>query len=288
MKADQPELHYGAPADEYLKTEPSLKSGHQKIMKRTFLLITAGLICFGLLTATEAQKRTMPLDSGVQTRALVLKNVTVIDGTGAAAQPAMTVVIRDDRIESIGKNGEVAIPPRSQVTNATGKFLIPGLWDMHVHLTDARRSAIFALVANGVTGVRDMGSLLKELDEWRFKIEDGTIGPRIFRAGPILNGQEFGPIQLGVADATEARAAVRTLAKVGVDFIKIHLTLTRDQFLAIIDEAKKVGLPVAGHIPSTVTPEEVSDSGVASIEHTESLFQGRSILRYRASRCSPR
>jgi imidazolonepropionase-like amidohydrolase len=244
-------------------------------MKRTFLLITVGLLCFALLSATEAQKRTMPLALSVQTGALVFRNVTVIDGTGTGAQPAMTVVIRKDRIESIGENGQVSIPPGSRVVNASGKFMIPGLWDMHVHLTDARPSAIPALVANGVTGVRDMGSSLKELDEWRVKIEDGTlIGPRIFRAGPILNGTEFGPVQLGVADATEARAAVRTLAKVGVDFIKIHMTLTRDQFLAIMDEAKKAGLPVAGHIPAGVTPEEASDAGQASVEHTETLFQG--------------
>jgi imidazolonepropionase-like amidohydrolase len=192
----------------------------------------------------------------------------------------MTVVIRNDRIEAIGTTGRVAIPAGSQVVDGSGKFMIPGLWDMHVHLTDARPSAIRALVANGVTGVRDMGSLLRELDEWRVRIEDGTlIGPRIFRAGPIVNGKEFGPVQLAVADAVEARAAVRTLAKVGVDFIKIHKTLTRDQFLAVLDEAKKAGLPVAGHIPVGVTPEEASDSGLASIEHTESLFQEESYLR---------
>jgi imidazolonepropionase-like amidohydrolase len=247
----------------------------RKSMKRTYLLIAVGLLCFALLSVTEAHKRMMPLTSSAQTGALVFKNVTVIDGTGTSAQPAMTVVIRQDRIEAIGKDGQLAIPRGSRVVNASGKFLIPGLWDMHVHLTDAKPSAIPALVANGVTRVRDMGSLLKELDGWRVRIEDGTlIGPRIFRAGPILNGKEFGPVHLGAADATEARAAIRTLAKVGVDFIKIHMTLTRDQYLAIMDEAKKAGLPVVGHIPLAVTPEEVSDSGQASIEHTESLFQG--------------
>ena len=244
-------------------------------MKRTLLLITVALFCSPLPPATEAQKRRMPLALLAQTGALVFTNVTVIDGTGTGAQPAMTVVVRKDRIEAIGKNGEVAIPRGSQVVNATGKFMIPGLWDMHIHLSDARPTVIPALVANGVTGVRDMGSLLKELDEWRVKIEDGAlIGPRIFRAGPILNGKEFGPVQLGVADATEARAAVRTLAKVGVDFIKIHMTLTREQFFAIADAAKGVGLPFAGHIPGGVTPEEASDAGLASVEHTETLFQG--------------
>src|SRR5258708_34889709 len=120
-----------------------------------------------------------------------------------------------------------------------------------------------------------MGRSLKELDGWRVKVEERMLnGPRMFRAGPTLNGKEVGPVHLGVADAAEARAAVRTLAKVGVDFIKIHMTLTRDQFLAVLDEAKKAGLRVAGHIPGGVTPEEASDSGMASIEHTESLFQG--------------
>jgi imidazolonepropionase-like amidohydrolase len=233
-----------------------------------------------MVVALVAIASALPLDLSGQSGALVFTNLTVIDGTGGAAQPTMTVVIRNDRIEAIGRTGEVAVPPGSHVVDGSGKFMIPGLWDMHVHLTDARPSAIPALVANGVTGVRDMGSRLRELDEWRVTIEDGTmIGPRIFRAGPILNGQEFGPVQLGVADATEARAAVRTLAKVGVDFIKIHMTMTRDQFLAVLDEAKKAGLRVAGHIPVGVTPEEASDSGLASIEHTESLFQGTVYLQ---------
>jgi imidazolonepropionase-like amidohydrolase len=210
-----------------------------------------------------------------QTRTLVFTNITIIDATGAPPQPGMTVVVRGGRIEAIGKTGQLRVPRESQVVNGAGKFMIPGLWDMHVHLTDAKPSAIPALVANGVTGVRDMGSRLKELDEWRVKIEEGgLIGPQIFRAGPILNGEAFGPVQLAVADAAEARAAVRTLAKVGVDFIKIHMTLTRDQFLAIADEAKKVGLPLVGHIPGSVTPEEASDLGLASVEHTETLLQG--------------
>jgi imidazolonepropionase-like amidohydrolase len=210
-----------------------------------------------------------------QIRALVFTNITIIEATGAPPKPGMTVVVRNDRIEAIGQTGQLSVPRGSQVLNGTGKFMIPGLWDMHVHLTDARPNTIPALVANGVTGVRDMGSRLKDLDEWRVKIEAGQlIGPRIFRAGPIVNGKEFGPVHLGVADAAEARATVRALAKVGVDFIKVHLTLNRDQYLAIADESKKVGLPLVGHIPGTVSPEEASDLGQASIEHTETLFQG--------------
>jgi len=210
-----------------------------------------------------------------QTRALALTNATIIDASSALPRPSMTVVVRDGHIESVGNRKDVRIPAGAQVVDLSGKFLIPGLWDMHVHLTDAKASAIPALVANGVTGVRDMGSLLPQLDDWRARINSGAlIGPHIIRAGPILNGRAFGPTHLAVADAGEARAAVRTLAKIGVDFIKIHATLTRDEFLAIAEEAKQAGLPFVGHIPGGVTPAEVSGAGQASIEHTESLFVG--------------
>src|SRR5262245_13229496 len=99
-------------------------------MKRTFLLITVGLLCFAFLSETKAQNRTIPVALSVQTGVRVFTNVTVIDGTGVGAQPGMTVVIRKDRIETIGKNGQVSIPSGSQVVNAAGKFMIPGLWDM--------------------------------------------------------------------------------------------------------------------------------------------------------------
>ena len=131
-------------------------------VSRAATVRTRGLRMVVVLAAVAS---VLPLALSGQSGTLVFTNVTVIDGTGAAAQPAMTVVIRNDRIEAIGKTGQVAVPPGSQVVDGRGKFMIPGLWDMHVHLTDARPSAIPALVANGVTGVRDMGSLLRELDE---------------------------------------------------------------------------------------------------------------------------
>src|SRR5882672_12488914 len=123
-----------------------------------------------------------PLTLSSQAGALVFTNITVINGTLASAEQAMTVVVRGDRIEAIGKSAEIPIPAGAQVIDSEGKFMIPGLWDMHVHLSDAKMSAIPALVANGVTSVRDMGSLLPQLDEWRFQIEHHIlVGPRIVR-----------------------------------------------------------------------------------------------------------
>jgi imidazolonepropionase-like amidohydrolase len=131
------------------------------------------------------------------------------------------------------------------------------------------------LVANGVTSVRDLGGRLGELDEWRTKINAGLLtGPRILRAGPILNGQKFNTYQMVSGNAEETRGVVRALKEVGVDFLKTHRRMPRDSYFALIDEAKKQGLTLVGHIPMTVTPEEASDAGQVTIEHTETLFEG--------------
>lgn len=186
----------------------------------------------------------------------------------------MTVVIQDGRIVGL-EESDAPVPDAAEVVDGRGRFLMPGLWDMHVHLSYARTSALPALVANGVTGVRDVGGDLAEIDRWRVQITGDTlVGPIIVRAGPMLNGMEFKTYQLAVADAVEARTAVRTLQKVGVDFIKLHRRTSREAFLAIADEARRLDLPVIGHVPMTVSPAEASDAGQASIEHTETLFEG--------------
>src|SRR5215470_1752450 len=152
-----------------------------------------------------------------QPRPLVFTHVTVIDMTGGAPKADMTLVVSGERIITLGQSALVRPPKGALVVDGKGKFLIPGLWDMHVHLTDAKISALPALVANGVTGVRDMGSLLPQLDDWRFRIENELlVGPRIVRAGPVLNGQAFNPSHLALSDPAEARGAVRTLNKIGV------------------------------------------------------------------------
>ena len=115
---------------------------------------------------------------------------------------------------------------------------------------------------------------LAGIDAWRAEIAAGVrIGPRIVRAGPILNGRSFNRYQLVTGPPEEARGIVRALKQVGVDLIKVHRRVEREAYFAIADEAKKQGLPLVGHIPMTVTPEEASDQGQL-IEHTETLFEG--------------
>jgi imidazolonepropionase-like amidohydrolase len=96
----------------------------------------------------------------------------------------------------------------------------------------------------------------------------------VLRAGPMLNGMEFNAYQLAVANEIEARMAVRTLKKIGVDFIKLHRRTSREAYFGMASEARMLGIPLTGHVPMTVSPEEASDAGQASFEHTETLFEG--------------
>src|SRR5688572_32626055 len=113
----------------------------------------------------------------------------------------MTLVIDGKLITGLSKDGSATTPTNAKIIVAKDKFLIPGLWDLHVHLSWTKASALPALVANGVTGVRDLGGLLRELDEWRIKIETGLmIGPRILRSGPVLNARQFAFHQFAVVN----------------------------------------------------------------------------------------
>ncbi len=211
---------------------------------------------------------------------LVLTHVTIIDMTGRAPKSNMTIVIAGDRIRTLGRTGQVRVPRGAQVINARGKFLIPGLWDMHVHITET--AGTFPLfIANGVLGVRDMGGRAEDLFRWRALVEQGKLlGPRIVACGPIIDGPDpaaHGPV-ISVATVADARRAVIDLKQRGADFVKVYDRLPRDVYFAIMDEAKKQGLPVVGHVPLSVTTIEASDAGQKSIEHLGTLFEGSSTI----------
>jgi len=209
-------------------------------------------------------------------KVVAFTNATVIDATGSEAQPGRTVLIRGDRIIALGPTEKIDLPKEAEIIDATGKFLIPGLWDMHMHLSYTTDLAFPLLIANGVTGIRDMGGDLEQIDAWRKQIESGErLGPHILRAGPVLDGPrpEEGKFRLTIKTPDEGREAVRSLKKRGVDFIKVYHFLSRDSYLAIVDEAKKQSLSVAGHIPNGIDPAEASDAGHASAEHVTVMLQ---------------
>ncbi len=208
-----------------------------------------------------------------QQRPLVITNVTIIDATGAAAKPDTALVILGDRITWIGKAGDLRLPANAQVVDAMSRFLIPGLWDMHAHLMHADFLRLF--LANGVTGIREMGGDWSQTSVLRKTVRDGRQpGPRIVAAGSYVDGPNpIWPSSMRVANPQQGRQAVASLKQSGVDFIKIYSLLPRDAYFAIADEAKKLGIPFAGHVPFSINAAEAADAGQRSIEHLDMILR---------------
>ena len=214
---------------------------------------------------------------------LVLTNVIIVDVTAdkpiKALKAGQAVVITGNQITLIGQADKIRIPENADVIDAGGRYLIPGLWDMHVHSLIEGRLEYFLpiLIANGITGVRDMGSNMsfERINQMRNDINSGKlVGPRYGAvAGSILDGPGTQlRVSIPVTDPNEARQTVRRFKEAGADFIKVYNLLSRDVYLAIIDEAKKQKLPVAGHVPFELSASEVSERGQKSIEHLNDIF----------------
>jgi imidazolonepropionase-like amidohydrolase len=193
----------------------------------------------------------------------------------------MTVFLADEQIAAIGPSKSLSIPRGTKTLDATGKFLIPGLVDMHVHLTGAgeptgsREFILPLLLANGITTARDMGGNLESLITLRHEIEGGKLqAPRIFFAGPYLDGQPpFFQPSLVVTNSTEAAEDVHSLTSRGVDFIKVQSNLSRDAYFAIADVCRREHITFVGHVPDHVTAAEASDAGQESIEHLTGVLR---------------
>lgn len=219
------------------------------------------------------------IPQGAPRSAVVVAHVTVIDVIGGAAKADQTVVLRDARIAEVGPAKETRVPPDAKVIDGRGRFLIPGLWDMHVHvLWDPAVDTLLPLfIANGVTGVRDMHTHapFEQVRRWHNEVEEGKrVGPRLVYAGPIVDGPKtIWPGSIAARDAESARKAVRDLKASGAAFVKVYERLPREAYFAIADEAKKQGIRFAGHIPEAITPVEASDAGQHSVEHLSHLLE---------------
>ena len=218
------------------------------------------------------------LCAGANSPATLIRNVTIVDVQTGTLRPGMDVAISGGRIQKMGKR--LKLRSSAEEIDAAGKYLIPGLWDMHVHIfnnvdapgTDNRERYFPLFIANGVTGVRDTftdGDDIKLLRSWAAEIDSGKmIGPRVIAGSSIIDGV---PVlrqnSIGVSTELEARNAVRFSKASGSEFIKVYENLSRETFYAIADESKKLGLPFIGHVPYTITPQEASNAGQKSIEH---------------------
>jgi hypothetical protein len=214
--------------------------------------------------------------------AVVFVHATVIDGTGAAARPNQTVVLSGSRITAVGSSSSVPIPQGARTIDATGRFLIPGLWDAHVHTRFEGIDHMRLLVANGITSARNMSApweYLPEILALRDQIEKvDRVGPRLLTAGPVLDGPGANRTSNAVINiADEGQQAVRRVKRDGADFVKVYNLLSRESFFAIAAEAKAQGLPFAGHLPFAIRAEEASDAGQLSIEHADAIVRASSL-----------
>ena len=219
--------------------------------------------------------------------ALIIHDVNVIDVTGGPTQAHRTVIVRDGQIAEIGSSaGSVGGKLQAVDVNGTGKFLIPGLWDMHVHMVfgdwfpRGKEVTLPLFIANGITGVRDMGGELEVLQQWRKEITAGTlIGPRMVISGPMLDGpQPRFPSSIAIATPEDGRRAVDDLKRRGADFIKLQSLIPREAVFAIADETRKQGITFVGHVPDSVRASEASNAGQKSFEHLIGIFEGSSPL----------
>jgi imidazolonepropionase-like amidohydrolase len=215
---------------------------------------------------------------GPPAESFAIENVTVIDAAGGA-RPGQTVVISGDEIVAVADVG--APVDVAQVIDGTGRYLIPGLWDMHVHLTydDALTPIMPALFLRwGVTSVRDTGGLLNRvLPIVEAMLAEGAHAPRVFYAGPLHDGERVvydgdGRPEIGVRNATveEARAHVAEAARAGVDFIKVYELVSPEVFEAVVAAAGEHGLPMAGHVPLSMRARFVAPR-LNSMEHLRNI-----------------
>ncbi len=220
-----------------------------------------------------------PQDPGV----LAIRNVTVVPGDGSPSLPAQTVVIRGERIAAIGPADQTQVPAGAVEVDGTDRFLMPGLIDLHVHLSKTRGSALGLFVASGVTTVRDMGGEFEELLRWRREIGAGTrIGPRMLIAGPYLESarniarmrkdppesrvEPFERARIPVGSPAEARRIVAELASREVDFLKIRTVENDETYRALNEAAQAHGLRLVGHVYG-LSPKLVLDAGQDGIDH---------------------
>jgi len=207
-------------------------------------------------------RQVQPLKSGTY----AMTGATIVDGTGRAAIADGVIVVRDGRIADVGPRTAVTVPPGVPTVDVDGKTIVPGLWDMHTHVTQIEWAP--AYLAAGVTTVRDMGNEFEFVVPLRDAIASGrALGPRILAAGLIDGG---GPNAFGVeyaATPEEARQAVAKYHDAGFQQIKIYSLVTPAIVEAICAEAHRLGLTVTGHVPNGMTIEQAAAAGMDHVAH---------------------
>lgn len=204
---------------------------------------------------------------------LIVNNVTIIDPRTGGLHDGQSIIVKGERITQVRPSG-APLPRGTRVIDGTGKYVVPGLWDMHVHLEFWDFEDAFPLlVGNGVTGVRDMGSSYVDARALRARLAAGRPTVRVTLPGNVIDGDappEL-PHRIRVRTPEEARRAVQLQAERGGDFIKVGDGLDRPSYLAMAQESHAVGLPFVGHVPMNMTGAEAAKAGQRTIEHLTGL-----------------
>lgn len=235
------------------------------------------IIVIALFACTSSEK--IPID-------LLVKGATIIDIKTGERIEGNLIAIRGDSIVSVFDERESGLYSWTTEFDATGKFIIPGLWDNHVHfgggdtLIRENKNLLPLYVAHGITAVRDAAAdISPSVLQWRKEIAEGKLfGPTLFTSVPKLEGYQsmwIGDIEISTIE--EMKKALDSLQKIEVDFIKItDNTLKPDLYLEVLREAKKRGLKTSAHIPYALTMEQVSSAGLGTVEHGSYLLKASS------------
>lgn len=217
----------------------------------------------------------------VESADVIIESVTVIDAH-YGSRPDMTVVLRGDKIIEVVPAKEARPFVGARTIDGRGKYLIPGLWDAHVHLTfdpELSSSMFNLLLGMGITSVRDTGGELSKVLAWREKSRT-TLAPTVYVAGPLIDGEPtiyngevsgFPELAVTARSPAEVERLVDELAAKKVDLIKAYEMLTPESFKALISRARHHGIPVTGHVPLSMTVEQASNAGLRSMEHFRNL-----------------
>jgi imidazolonepropionase-like amidohydrolase len=210
-----------------------------------------------------------------QNVSFAFSHVTVIDMNSSKPKTDYTVIVQDEKISIVGKTGKIKIPSGIKIIDATGKYLIPGLWDMHIHCFNYEngKSNLPGLIAFGITGVRDMGTPLSDILRLRKETSEGKIlSPRMYITGPLLETSLTGELAnnkllMSAGTKQEVEQAISVLKNAKVDFIKIDNSIPREAYFLIASETKKQNISFIGHLPYTISALEASIAHQKSIEH---------------------
>ena len=213
---------------------------------------------------------------------IVIENITLIDAKNGT-RTNQTVSIENGVIQSIG-SAKLDMED-SQIIDGEGKYLIPGLWDAHVHLTfipEIDHETHFKLyLKNGVTSIRDTGAILSKLQpSLNFIEENPNTTPRLFYAGPLIDGAHrvykgmepgFPNLSIGIDETSNIPEVVDGLVKEGVTFLKSYEMLTRETYLELLKVAGQNGLRVTGHVPLSIDLEEAIEAGLGGMQHVRNM-----------------